>query len=49
MHQPTAEPRFSIYYDYKVHRPWLPTPSGAAQRAKVLVVGSGPSGLVTAL
>jgi 3-(3-hydroxy-phenyl)propionate hydroxylase len=49
MHQPTAEPRYSIYYDYQVHQPWLPPRTGAQPRARVLVVGSGPSGLVTAL
>ncbi|MFM7532818.1 MAG: FAD-dependent monooxygenase [Rubrivivax sp.] len=49
MHHPLTEPRPSIYYRYQVHAPWLPTPGVAQPRAKVLVVGSGPAGLVTAL
>jgi 3-(3-hydroxy-phenyl)propionate hydroxylase len=49
MHQPTTEPRFSIYYDYKVHQPWLPSAHGKQPRHKVVIVGSGPAGMVTAL
>jgi 3-(3-hydroxy-phenyl)propionate hydroxylase len=25
MHRPSTEARPSIYYDYKVHQPWLPS------------------------
>jgi len=49
MHHPTTEPRPSIYYQYKVHAPWLPGPQGDAQHYPVAIVGAGPSGLVTAL
>lgn len=49
MHQPDTRPRPSIYYRYQVHTPWLPESSAAHPRARVVVVGSGPAGLVTAL
>jgi 3-(3-hydroxy-phenyl)propionate hydroxylase len=49
MHTPTTQPRPSIYYDYQVHAPWLPQQGGAVQKHPVVIVGSGPSGLVTAL
>ena len=49
MHQPLAQPRPSIYYRYAVHEPWLPGSHGAQPRARVVVVGAGPAGLVTAL
>ncbi len=49
MHKPTTEPRPSIYYDYQVHQPWLPSARGAQQRQKVVIVGSGPAGMVAAL
>ena len=49
MHQPLAQPRPSLYYRYAVHEPWLPSGRGAQPRAKVVVVGAGPAGLVTAL
>ncbi len=49
MHVPTTEPRPSIYYDYRVHAPWLPTAHPPRQRSKVLIVGAGPAGMVTAL
>ena len=49
MHAPTTEPRPSIYYDYRVHAPWLPTAHPPRQRSKVLIVGAGPAGMVTAL
>jgi 3-(3-hydroxy-phenyl)propionate hydroxylase len=44
-----AEPRPSIYYPYKVHAPWLPATGEQVQQHPVLIVGAGPSGLVTAL
>jgi len=49
MHRPETEPRRSIYYRYQVHEPWLPTRHGVQPRAKVVIVGSGPAGMVTAL
>jgi 3-(3-hydroxy-phenyl)propionate hydroxylase len=49
MHHPDVTPRPSIYYRYQVHAPWLPGSSAAQSRARVVVVGSGPAGLVTAL
>jgi 3-(3-hydroxy-phenyl)propionate hydroxylase len=49
MHSPTTQPRPSIYYSYQVHAPWLPPPGAAVSRHPVVIVGSGPSGLVTAL
>lgn len=49
MHQPRTEPRRSIYYQYRVHRPWLPSQQPGAQRHPVVIVGTGPVGLTTAL
>src|SRR5574337_2070500 len=49
MHQPSAEARPSIYYDYRVHPPWLPSAHPAPGRRQVVIAGSGPAGLVTAL
>jgi 3-(3-hydroxy-phenyl)propionate hydroxylase len=49
MHQPTTEARPSIYYEYRVFEPWLPSSHPAEHRKKVVVVGSGPAGMVTAL
>ncbi|MCB2016362.1 MAG: FAD-dependent monooxygenase, partial [Hydrogenophaga sp.] len=49
MHQPHAEPRRSIYYDYQVFDAWLPSQHPEAQRAPVVIAGAGPIGLVTAL
>ena len=49
MHQPTTEARPSIYYDYQVHKPWLPSAHAAQGRKQVVIVGSGPAGMVAAL
>ncbi len=52
MHHPTAEPRPSLYYRYRVHKPWVPDTgcaNAAPQRHRVVIAGSGPAGLVTAL
>lgn len=49
MHQPHAEPRRSIYYDYQVFDAWLPSQHTKEQRAPVVIAGAGPIGLVTAL
>jgi 3-(3-hydroxy-phenyl)propionate hydroxylase len=49
MHQPSTEPRPSIYYPYEVFRPWLPSAHPGEQRHPVAIVGSGPAGLVAAL
>lgn len=50
MHTPSAEPRASVFYDYKVH-PYIRPPEmdGAAPTAPVVIVGAGPIGMVTAL
>jgi len=49
MHQPHSQPRPSIYYDYRVHQPWLPSQHGPQPRHPVVIVGAGPIGMVTAL
>ena len=49
MHQPTTTPRPSIYYRYEVFEPWLPSAHPAQERQKVVIVGSGPAGMVAAL
>ena len=49
MHQPTSVPRASIYYDYRIHQPWLASAHPAQARQKVVIAGSGPAGLVAAL
>jgi len=51
MHQPHAEPRRSIYYDYQVFDAWLPSvhPALVAYTAPVVIAGAGPIGLVAAL
>ena len=49
MHQPAAEPRPSIYYDYQVHAPWLPSQHGVQPRQQVVIAGAGPAGMVAAL
>ena len=49
MHQPHAEPRRSIYYDYQVFDAWLPSQHPKEQHATVVIAGAGPIGLVTAL
>ena len=49
MHQPTSQPRPSIYYNYQVHQPWLASQHGTQHRQSVVIVGSGPAGMVVAL
>ena len=49
MHQPTTTPRPSIYYPYQVFQPWLPSQHPAQGRHRVVIAGSGPAGMVTAL
>ncbi len=49
MHTPTTEARPSIYYHYQVHRPWLASQHPKQERKQVVIAGSGPAGLVTAL
>ncbi|MBP6018064.1 MAG: FAD-dependent monooxygenase [Burkholderiaceae bacterium] len=49
MHQPTTEARPSIYYDYQVFEPWLPSAHPVQDLKKVVIVGSGPAGMVAAL
>lgn len=49
MHQPYAEPRRSIYYQYQVHQPWLASRHPGEQSHPIVIVGTGPVGLTTAL
>lgn len=49
MHQPSQTPRPSIYYPYQVHAPWLASQHPPQARHPVVIVGSGPAGMVTAL
>ncbi len=49
MHQPTHEARPSIYYNYQVFKPWLPSAHPTQDRKKVVIAGSGPAGMVAAL
>lgn len=49
MHQPFAEPRRSIYYQYQVHQPWLASQHPGEQNHPIVIVGTGPVGLTTAL
>ena len=49
MHLPNANPRPSIYYTYQVFKAWLPTEHGPQEKKKVVIVGAGPAGMVTAL
>ena len=49
MHQPTTEPRASIYYQYKIAKPWLASEHPKQGRHKVAIAGSGPAGMVAAL
>lgn len=49
MHEPLATPRPSLYFDYRVFAPWLPQGDAPARRQRVVIVGAGPAGLVTAL
>ena len=50
MHFPDSSPRASLYYDYQIYpfrRP--PELSGDTLQHKVVIIGAGPVGLVTAL
>jgi 3-(3-hydroxy-phenyl)propionate hydroxylase len=49
MHTPTTEARPSIYYHYEVFKPWLASAHPKQDRKKVVIVGAGPAGMVTAL
>ena len=49
MHNPTTEARPSIYYNYQVNKPWLPSQHGPQARQKVVIAGAGPAGMVVAL
>lgn len=49
MHQPSSTPRPSIYYPYRVYEAWLPSQHPPDALQPVLIVGSGPAGMVTAL
>jgi 3-(3-hydroxy-phenyl)propionate hydroxylase len=49
MHTPSAQPRPSIYYNYQVFKPWLSSQNPSQPKHKVVIVGAGPAGMVTAL
>jgi 3-(3-hydroxy-phenyl)propionate hydroxylase len=49
MHQPSKQRRPSLYYHYQVFEPWLPSRHLPQGRQKVVIAGSGPAGMVTAL
>ena len=49
MHTPSTQARPSIYYQYEVFKPWLPSAHPGQTRQQVVIVGSGPAGMVTAL
>ena len=49
MHLPATEARRSIYYRYQVFAPWLPSAHPPQPRHRVVIAGSGPAGMVTAL
>jgi 3-(3-hydroxy-phenyl)propionate hydroxylase len=49
MHTPTSQARPSIYYQYEVFEPWLASQHHQQDRKQVVIVGSGPAGMVTAL
>ena len=49
MHTPSTQARPSIYYQYEVFKPWLASVHPHQDRKKVVVVGAGPAGMVTAL
>ncbi len=49
MHQPSTQPRPSIYYKYQVFKPWLASQNAPQPKHKVVIVGAGPAGMVTAL
>ncbi len=49
MHTPSAQPRPSIYYNYQVFKPWLSSQNPPQPKHKVVIVGAGPAGMVTAL
>ena len=49
MHQPTTQARPSIYYNYQVFQPWLPSAHPPQSRKPVTIAGSGPAGMVAAL
>jgi len=49
MHQPEAQPRASLYFDYRVHPAWLPSAHEVEEEVQVAIVGGGPIGLALAL
>lgn len=49
MHTPSTQPRPSIYYNYQVFKPWLFSQNPPQPKHKVVIVGAGPAGMVTAL
>lgn len=49
MHTPDAQPRSSVFYNYKIYPPFDPGSRAGSSRAKVVIAGAGPIGMVTAL
>jgi 3-(3-hydroxy-phenyl)propionate hydroxylase len=49
MHRPTSLPHTSIYYEYRVFEPWLPSAHPHPTRQQVVIAGSGLAGMVAAL
>jgi 3-(3-hydroxy-phenyl)propionate hydroxylase len=49
MHNPGKQARPSLYYPYRVFEPWLPSRHPAQECKRVVIAGSGPAGMVTAL
>ncbi|OVZ57152.1 monooxygenase [Pigmentiphaga sp. NML080357] len=49
MHQPDTTPRKSIFFDYRIHPFSKPADFDAPARQRVIIIGAGPVGLVTAL
>ena len=45
MHQPSTQPRPSIYYQYKVFKPWLTSQNAPQPKHKVVIVGAGATGV----
>ena len=49
MHQPSDQPRPSLYHRYRVFAPWVPAQHPPQPRHRVVIVGAGPVGLTAAL
>lgn len=49
MHTPDAQPRPSIFYNYTIHPAFVPVDGCEQAPGKVVIVGAGPAGMLTAL